>query len=106
MSINLDDIESRIKDGIDDLDGPFYSGIADDAFSALAEIRAEVERLRVERAEWVRRLVEAKKEGARIAVAERAAVVAWLRDNADAWHMPTWQLADKIESGEHRREET
>ena len=37
--------------------------------------------------------------------AERAAVVAWLRDNADAWHMPTWQLADAIESGEHRREE-
>ena len=37
--------------------------------------------------------------------AERAAVVAWLRDNADAWHMPTWQLADKIERGEHRREE-
>ena len=36
---------------------------------------------------------------------ERAAVVAWLRDNADAWHMPTWQLADAIESGEHRREE-
>ena len=36
--------------------------------------------------------------------AERAAVVAWLRDNADAWHMPTWQLADKIERGEHRRE--
>ena len=37
--------------------------------------------------------------------AERAAVVAWLRDNEDAWHMPTWQLADKIERGEHRREE-
>ena len=35
---------------------------------------------------------------------ERAAVVAWLRDNEDAWHMPTWQLADKIERGEHRRE--
>jgi hypothetical protein len=37
--------------------------------------------------------------------AERAAVVAWLRDNEDAWHMPTWQLADRIERGEHRREE-
>lgn len=36
---------------------------------------------------------------------ERAAVVAWLRDNADAWHMPRWRLADKIERGEHRREE-
>jgi len=32
--------------------------------------------------------------------------VAWLRDNEDAWHMPTWQLADCIERGEHRREET
>ena len=51
MSINLDDIERRIKDGIDDLDGPSYSGIADDAFSALAEIRAEVERLRGEAAQ-------------------------------------------------------
>lgn len=38
--------------------------------------------------------------------AERAAVVAWLRYEADAWHMPTWQLADKIERGAHRREET
>ena len=37
--------------------------------------------------------------------AERAAVVAWLRDNEDAWSMPTWQLADHIERGEHRREE-
>ena len=50
-------------------------------------LRAEVERLRSQVA------------------AERAAVVAWLRDNEDAWHMPTWQLADKIERGEHRREE-
>lgn len=33
---------------------------------------------------------------------ERAAVVAWLRDNEDAWSMPTWQLADAIERGEHR----
>jgi hypothetical protein len=45
-------------------------------------------------------------ETVRTAVAaERAAVVAWLRDNEDAEYMPTWQLADKIERGEHRREE-
>jgi hypothetical protein len=36
---------------------------------------------------------------------EHAAVVAWLRDNEDAEYMPTWQLADDIERGEHRREE-
>jgi len=36
---------------------------------------------------------------------ERGAVVRWLRDNADAWHMPTWQLADAIERGDHHREE-
>lgn len=43
---------------------------------------------------------------ARGRAAERAAVVAWLRDNEDTWSMPTWQLADHIERGEHRREET
>jgi hypothetical protein len=36
---------------------------------------------------------------------EREAVVAWLRDLEDAWHMPMWQLADAIERGEHRSEE-
>ena len=64
---------------------------------------AEVERLRVERAEWARLLVEAKKKGARSAVAERAAeraaVVAWLyRQHYDA-------IAEHIERGEHRRKE-
>ena len=43
-SLDLDDIERRIKDGIEDLDGPSYGGIADDAFSALAEIIAAVAR--------------------------------------------------------------
>ena len=37
---------------------------------------------------------------------ERAAVVAWLRDNEDTWQMPAWKLADAIERGDHRREET
>lgn len=92
--LDLDDIESRIKDGIDDLDGPFYSGIADDAFSALAVLLAEVERLRAERA------------------AERAAVVAWIRHlatDAREWSGVAYVydgLADAIENGEHRREET
>ena len=76
---------------------------------------AEVERLRVERAEWARLLVEAKKEGARSTVAERdaerAAVVAWLRAGVDAamkMHLPCQGLsgaAADIENGEHRREE-
>ena len=113
---DLDDIERRIKDGIDDLDGPAYSGIADDAFSALAEIIAEVERLRVGHAEWLALLVEAKKEGARSTVAERAteraAVVAWLREVADAPEtyidegIALRDASAAIESGEHRREET
>jgi hypothetical protein len=89
--LDLDDIESRIKDGVEDLDGPSYNGIADDAFSALADIIAEVARLRGEAAQ--------ERE------VERVAVVAWLRDNEDAEYMPTWQLADDIERGEHRREE-
>jgi len=52
---------------------------------------------------WAEEAVKAENEDAR---RERAAVVAWLRDNEDAWHMPTWQLADAIERGAHRREET
>ena len=59
MSIDLDDVERRIADGIDDLDGPFYSGITDDAFSALAEIRAEVERLRADLDFLARAVVQA-----------------------------------------------
>ena len=79
---------------------------------------AEVERLRVERAEWVRRLVEAKKEGARSTVTERAtertAVVTWLGAEVDAameMHLPVraatfLECAEAIERGAHRREET
>ena len=85
---------------------------------------AEVERLRVERAEWARLLVEAKKEGARSAVAERAAeraaVVAWLRarsicigedhhnttDDPVCWaEVALRGAANAIERGEHRNEE-
>ena len=93
-SLDLDDIERRIKDGIEDLDGPSYGGIADDAFSALAEIIAEVARLRAE--------VAQERE------AERAAVVAWLLTDLDELslglqHLLT-DLADAIERGAHRRE--
>ena len=78
---------------------------------------AEVERLRVERAEWARLLVEAKKEGARSTVAERAtertAVVTWLGAEVDAameMYLPVraatfLACAEAIERGEHRREE-
>jgi cell division protein FtsL len=78
---------------------------------------AEVERLRVERAEWARLLVEAKKEGARSTVAERAtertAVVAWLGAEVDAameMHLPVraatfLECGEAIERGAHRREE-
>jgi hypothetical protein len=69
---------------------------------------------------WSAALVEAKKEGARSAVAERAAeraaVVAYLRDcdslcrewdgRANAVSGTYRLAADVIEHGEHRREET
>ena len=76
MTIDLDDIESRINDGIYGDDRMTDTG-RDDAFSALAVLLAEVERLRAE------------------AERERAAVVAWLR----AAHLHI--LADSIERGEH-----
>ena len=92
--LDLDDIESRIKDGVEDLDGPSYNGIADDAFSALADIIAEVARLRGEAAQ--------ERE------VERAAVVAWLRrevdDDADSACILAY-AANGIERGEHLREE-
>jgi len=102
MTIDLDDIESRINDGIYG-DDRMSDTARDAAFSALAVLLAEVERLR---AELGRATSEAYDLGVKSGEGrERAAVVAWLRDNEDAWHMPTWQLADKIERGEHRREE-
>ena len=86
----------------------FYEGHIEVDLAALV---AEVELLQQENAA----LVEAKKEGARSAVeeraAERAAVVAWLRDVADepetyADEAQTMRGdADAIERGEHRREE-
>jgi hypothetical protein len=117
MSDDLKDIERRIKDGIYGND--WLSGTTQyDACSALAEIVAEVDRLRLERAECARLLVETKKEGARSTVAERAtertAVVAWLGAEVDAameMHLPVraatfLECAEAIERGAHRREET
>jgi hypothetical protein len=68
---------------------------------------------------WFAALVEAKKEGARSAVAEReaerAAVVAWLRERAEAIRKGEYEPANRegaleltaisIERGEHRRKE-
>ena len=84
MSIDLDDIESRINEGIYENDR-MTSTASDDAFSALAVLLAEVERLRGE--------VER----------ERAAVVAYMRGSNDNRVL---DYADAIERGEHRREET
>ena len=118
--IDLDDIERRIKDGIEDLDGPGYSGIADDACAALAEIIAEVERLRSE-VSYLRACVppthpsdyghEAWAETVRTAVgAERAAVVAWLRRRTRSGRRRAFSPAfitdaAAIERGEHRLKE-
>ena len=68
---------------------------------ALVVANAEAATMRA----WAERAAKDENANAEDARKERAAVVAWLRDNEDAWHMPTWQLADAIESGEHRREE-
>ena len=93
MSINLDDIESRIATGIYG-DDRLSKEERNDSFSALAEIRTEVERLRGEAAQ--------ERE------AERADVVAWLRNvgrrTAHGFANVCGILADAIERGEHRRE--
>ena len=68
----------------------------------LATLVEEVERLRGERAsmdEWLRTMVPNDKATA----AERAAVVAFLRDEYDTHSVH--DAADHIERGEHRREE-
>jgi hypothetical protein len=130
MNIDLDEIESRIADGIYG-DDRLHRAARNDAFSALAEILAEVEHLRATVAAlrasvppvhpadswheaWTAALVDAKKEGARSAVeeraAERAAVVAWLREtlatSETAYASDDLDYAIAIiERGEHRREE-
>jgi hypothetical protein len=88
MSDGLDDIESRINDGIYG-DDRMSNTARDDAFSALAMLLAEVKRLRAEVA------------------TERAAVVAYLTgENAARCRSISDEVAMRIERGEHRREET
>ena len=78
-----------------------HRGIGDGLVAEVEAARAEAVTMRT----WAEEAAKAENENAEDAKRERAAVVEWLRDNEDAWHMPTWQLADKIERGEHRREE-
>jgi hypothetical protein len=112
MTIDLDDIESRISDGIwgDDRETDTQR---DDAFSALATLVAEVERLRAIIGDQQILLADhqmdtrhAFDEGGH---AERTAVVAWLRSlqphNTEVVAVYLQMLADVIERGGHRREE-
>lgn len=93
--IDLDDIESRINDGI--------YGIAqqsdadrDDAFSALSVLISEVKRLRLD-SDDIERSYNFARDKAKLL--ERQAVVAWLyRNHYD-------DTAARIERGEHRRGE-
>jgi hypothetical protein len=107
MTIDLADIESRINDGIYG-DDRMTDTQRDDAFSALAVLLAEVERLRemLLNAGWPREAEELAALARRHErAAERDAVVAWLNAEAervDCGHIE--DLADRIERGEHRRE--
>ena len=76
----------------------------------VAALVAEVERLRSEVAELRALGVSLHKSAAMGRDAERAAVVAWLNDAADARYYdcccgPVAACADAIERGEHRCEE-
>ncbi len=104
MSIDLDDIEARIATGIYG-DDRMSKEERDDAFSALAEVIAEVECLRAEVTELRALGVSLHKAAAAGRDAECAAVLRWLR-RWDANVYPSWVAeADAIERGEHRREE-
>jgi len=116
MTIDLDDIESRINEGIYGDDRMTDTG-RDDAFAALALLLDEVERLRAEADEmrrWAEEAAHAENLNAQDAQKERAAVVAWLRRTADdaELHLMDAVVVDylrvaaaEIERGEHRREE-
>ena len=92
-TIDLDDIESR-----------------DDAYAALAALVAEVERLRSINDEYLLNMgrQHAKlREQAHDAAKERAAVVAWLREEGSINSIlsPLKGAANEIERGCHRGEE-
>ena len=108
MSIDLDNIESRINNGIYGDDRMSVTE-RDDAFAALAILLAEVERLREGNDDYLlemgrqHALLRDQKRGEN---AERAAVVAWLRAQAylTLYEASPWQVSDAIERGEHRAE--
>ena len=117
--LDLDALASDISVGI-------HGGDRFAALAALCTLIAEIERLRALEADAERARVKAdlwnyyaafvaangagsitelvvQRDEARAAVeAERAAVVAWLREHGDQRRAT---LADRIERGEHRREE-
>jgi hypothetical protein len=118
--IDLYDTEALIVDGIYG-DDRMSRKQRDEAMAALAALVAEVERLRAEADEmrrWAEEAAHAENLNAQDAQKERAAVVAWLRKNANdtMTHPQTDRLAyaraysalhtaaDAIERGEHRRE--
>jgi hypothetical protein len=99
--IDIEAIKGRIANGIYGDDRLTGAEVLD-ALAALDALVAEIERLRGENAEDARR--------------ERAAVVAWLREEAEPspqsftvrgkeWAKRIDDIADFIERGEHRREE-
>jgi hypothetical protein len=107
MTIDLADIESRINDGIYG-DDRMTDTQRDDAFSALAVLLAEVERLRemLLNAGWPK---EAEELAALALRYERAAVVAALRrfepGPMGLSLVDMASVANDIERGEHRRGE-
>lgn len=111
MSIDLDAIEARIATGIYG-DDRMSKEESDDALSALAEIVAEVERLRAERDHFRKAWSAAQvrldcgTDATEAVREERAAVVAWLRKHwSEVLEQTPQQTAKLIERGEHRREE-
>ena len=96
MTIDLDDIESRINDGIYGI-AQMSDADRDDAFSALAELLAEVKRLRLDRADIEHYFDFARNKEKLL---ERQAVVSWLREQA----IDPEAHATRIERGEHRNE--
>jgi hypothetical protein len=102
MTIDLDDIKSRIKRTSEN-DYTWLLGT-----HGGAALVAEVERLRemLLNAGWPREAEELAAEALRY---ERAAVVAWLRENEGYVRPVAWEIlsaaADCIERGEHRRKE-
>ena len=110
MSIDLDDIESRINEGIYGDDRMTDTG-RDDAFAALAVLLAEVERLQSYAADCKSYAADceqhAKFATSKATTLERAAVVAWLRSRgmADYAQSNLDYAATMIDRGEHRREE-